>query len=908
MNYFCTFAQNFIKSIVKANMMTAKEIRESYKKFFEQKGHAIVPSAPMVIKDDPTLMFTNAGMNQWKDIILGTRDPEPRRRADTQKCLRVSGKHNDLEEVGHDTYHHTMFEMLGNWSFGDYFKEGAIDMAWEYLVDVLKLNPEDLYVTVFEGDPSEGLERDDEAAGYWAKHVPADHIINGNKHDNFWEMGDTGPCGPCSEIHVDSRPAEEKKNGKPGRELVNQDDPQVIEIWNLVFMQYNRKADGSLEKLSMNVIDTGMGFERLVRMLQGKHSNYDTDIFQPIIKLEEQITGLKYTTFEEEEAAGGATSEQQEQTNVAMRVCADHLRAVAFSIADGQLPSNAKAGYVIRRILRRAVRYAYTFLGQKEAFLYKLLPVLVEEMGDAFPELKAQQQLISRVMKEEEDSFLRTLSNGINLLNGAMDELKAHQQTELDGTQAFRLFDTYGFPLDLTELICRENGYTVNVEQFKVEMQKQKERARNAAQVENSDWVILREGEQQFVGYDYSEYSCHILRYRKVTQKKNTFYELVLDQTPFYGEMGGQVGDQGVLAGENETVEIIDTKRENNQSIHIVSELPKDPSAEFMACVDTDKRSASAANHTATHLLDYALKQVLGDHVEQKGSYVSADTLRFDFSHYQKVTDEELRQVERMVNQMIREDIPLDEHRNMPLDEAREMGAIALFGEKYGDKVRVVRFGPSCEFCGGIHAQSTGRIGMFKIVSEASVAAGIRRIEAITGKNCEEAIYVMEDTMRALKAMFNNAKDLRGVIAKYIEEHASMKKDIERFEAQAIERAKQNLVERAENIEGVRVVKTILPLEAAAAKDLAFKVREALPENLLCVIGSTAGQKPLLTVMLSDDLVRDRGLNAGQMVREAARLIQGGGGGQPHFASAGGKNLEGIGAAVDKVVALAFGK
>ena len=889
-------------------MMTANEIRDSFKNYFESKQHAIVPSAPMVIKDDPTLMFTNAGMNQWKDIILGTREPEPRRRADTQKCLRVSGKHNDLEEVGHDTYHHTMFEMLGNWSFGDYFKEGAIDMAWEYLVDVLKLNPEDLYVTVFEGSPEENIPRDDEAAQFWAKHVPADHIINGSKHDNFWEMGDTGPCGPCSEIHVDSRPAEEKKNGKPGRELVNQDDPQVIEIWNLVFMQYNRKADGSLEKLSMNVIDTGMGFERLVRMLQGKHSNYDTDIFQPIIKLEEQITGLKYTTFEEEEAAGGATSEQQEQTNVAMRVCADHLRAVAFSIADGQLPSNAKAGYVIRRILRRAVRYAYTFLGQKEAFLYKLLPVLVEEMGDAFPELKAQQQLISRVMKEEEDSFLRTLSNGINLLNGAMDELKAHQQTELDGTQAFRLFDTYGFPLDLTELICRENGYTVNVEQFKVEMQKQKERARNAAQVENSDWVILREGEQQFVGYDYSEYSCHILRYRKVTQKKNTFYELVLDQTPFYGEMGGQVGDQGVLAGENETVEIIDTKRENNQSIHIVSELPKDPSAEFMACVDTDKRSASAANHTATHLLDYALKQVLGDHVEQKGSYVSADTLRFDFSHYQKVTDEELRQVERMVNQMIREDIPLDEHRNMPLDEAREMGAIALFGEKYGDKVRVVRFGPSCEFCGGIHAQSTGRIGMFKIVSEASVAAGIRRIEAITGKNCEEAIYVMEDTMRALKAMFNNAKDLRGVIAKYIEEHASMKKDIERFEAQAIERAKQNLVERAENIEGVRVVKTILPLEAAAAKDLAFKVREALPENLLCVIGSTAGQKPLLTVMLSDNLVRDRGLNAGQMVREAARLIQGGGGGQPHFASAGGKNLEGIGAAVDKVVALAFGK
>ena len=702
-------------------MLTAKEIRNSFKKFFESKGHTIVPSAPMVIKDDPTLMFTNAGMNQWKDIILGTRAPEPRRRADTQKCLRVSGKHNDLEEVGHDTYHHTMFEMLGNWSFGDYFKEGAIDMAWEYLVDVLKLNPEDLYVTVFEGDPTEGLERDDEAAGYWLKHVPADHIINGNKHDNFWEMGDTGPCGPCSEIHVDSRPAEEKAKGVPGRELVNKDDPQVIEIWNLVFMQYNRKADGSLEKLSMNVIDTGMGFERLVRMLQGKHSNYDTDIFQPIIQQEENITGLKYG--------------EKEEVDVAMRVCADHLRAVAFSIADGQLPSNAKAGYVIRRILRRAVRYAYTFLNQREAFLYKLLPVLIEEMGDSFPELPAQRDLIGRVMKEEEDSFLRTLDRGINLLNSAMDELKANKQTVLDGTAAFRLFDTYGFPLDLTELICRENGFTVDEEEFNKEMQKQKERARNAAQVENSDWVELRPGEQQFVGYDYTEYECHILRYRKVTQKKNVFYELVLDATPFYGEMGGQVGDQGVLVSENETVNIIDTKRENNQSIHIVKELPKDLSADFMACVDVDKREASAANHTATHLLDYALKQVLGDHVEQKGSLVGPDTLRFDFSHFQKVTDEELREVERLVNSLVRQDIPLDEHRETPLEEAKKMGAIALFGEKYGDKVRVVRFGPSCEFCGGIHAKSTGHIGMFKIVSEASVAAGIRRIEALTAKN-----------------------------------------------------------------------------------------------------------------------------------------------------------------------------
>ena len=689
----------------------------------------------------------------------------------------MSGKHNDLEEVGHDTYHHTMFEMLGNWSFGDYFKEGAIDMAWEYLVDVLKLNPADLYVTVFEGDPKEGLERDDEAAGYWLKHVPADHIINGNKHDNFWEMGDTGPCGPCSEIHVDSRPAEEKKNGKPGRELVNQDDPQVIEIWNLVFMQYNRKADGSLEKLSMNVIDTGMGFERLVRMMQGKHSNYDTDIFQPIIKAEEQITGLKYTTYEEEANSQEPIAKSQEDINVAMRVCADHLRAVSFSIADGQLPSNAKAGYVIRRILRRAVRYAYTFLGQKEAFLYKLLPTLVEEMGDAFPELKAQQTLIGRVIKEEEDSFLRTLDKGISLLDKAMTEIKSQQQTAnsqqlvLDGVQAFRLFDTYGFPLDLTELICRENGFTVNEEQFNVEMQKQKERARNAAAVENSDWTELAAGEQQFVGYDYTEYTCHILRYRKVTQKKNEFYELVLDYTPFYGEMGGQVGDCGVLVNEAETIEIIDAKRENNQTVHIVKQLPKDPTAEFMACVDTDKRDASAANHTATQLLDYALKQVLGDHVEQKGSFVSPDTLRFDFSHFEKVSDEQLRQVERMVNDMIRQDIQLDEHRDVPFDEAKKLGAIALFGEKYGDKVRVVRFGPSCEFCGGIHASSTGRIGFFKIISEASVAAGIRRIEAKTGKECEELLYDIEDTLKAIKSFFNNAKDLQGVIQKYIEEH-----------------------------------------------------------------------------------------------------------------------------------------
>ena len=851
-------------------MMTANEIRESFKKFFEGKGHKIVPSAPMVIKDDPTLMFTNAGMNQWKDIILGTRDPEPRRRADSQKCLRVSGKHNDLEEVGHDTYHHTMFEMLGNWSFGDYFKEGAIDMAWEYLVDVLHLDPADLYVTVFEGSPEENLERDDEAARYWAKHVPADHIINGNKHDNFWEMGDTGPCGPCSEIHLDSRTPEEKAK-VPGRELVNKDDPQVIEIWNLVFMQYNRKADGSLEKLSMNVIDTGMGFERLVRALQGKHSNYDTDIFQPVIKEISRLSGLEYG--------------KDEKTDVAMRVVADHLRAVAFSIADGQLPGNAKAGYVIRRILRRAVRYAYTFLGQKDAFLFRLVPTLVSEMGAAYPELEAQRELIMRVIKEEEDSFLRTLSNGISMLNEAMDEVKAAGKSELDGAKAFRLFDTYGFPLDLTELICRENGLTVDEKQFDEEMQKQ--------------------NEQTFVGYDYTEYECHILRYRKVTQKKSTFYELVLDNTPFYGEMGGQVGDCGVLVSENETIDIIDTKRENNLSVHIVKALPKQPEADFMACVDTDKREASAANHTATHLLDYALKQVLGDHVEQKGSYVSPDTLRFDFSHFQKVSDEELRQVERIVNDMIRQDIPLDEHRDMPLDEAKKMGAIALFGEKYGDKVRVVKFGPSVEFCGGIHARSTGRIGMLKIVSESSVAAGVRRIEAKTGKECEELLYNIEDAMKAIRALFNNAKDLKGVIEKYIEEHDSMKKSIEHFQAEAVEQTKEKLLAQARIVNGVKVVTAVMPMKQDMAKDLVFKLRAAADGHLLCVVGSVYEGRPTLSVMISDDLVADHNLNAGQMVREAAKLIQGGGGGQPHFATAGGKNTDGLSAAVDKVVELA---
>ena len=874
-------------------MMTANEIRDSYKKFFESKGHTIEPSAPMVIKDDPTLMFTNAGMNQWKDIILGQRDPEPRRRADSQKCLRVSGKHNDLEEVGHDTYHHTMFEMLGNWSFGDYFKEGAIDMAWEFLVDVLHLDPKDLYATVFEGSPEEGLSRDDEAASIWAKYLPADHIINGNKHDNFWEMGDTGPCGPCSEIHLDSRSAEEKAK-VPGNQLVNQDNPQVIEIWNIVFMQFNRKANGSLEPLSMNVIDTGMGFERLVRAIQGKNSNYDTDVFQPIIRRIGELSGFTYG--------------KDEKVDVAMRVIADHLRAISFSIADGQLPSNAKAGYVIRRILRRAVRYAYTFLGQREAFLCKLVPTLVEEMGGAYPELKAQQVLIGRVMQEEEESFLRTLSTGITMLEGVIAATKQEGKDTVDGTKAFTLFDTYGFPLDLTELICHENGMKVDEAGFNTEMQKQKERARNAAAVETDDWVILKEGETQFKGWDYTEHDCHILRYRRVQQKKQTYYELVLDTTPFYAEMGGQVGDKGVLKSETETVEIFDTKRENNLPIHLTKKLPAQPEVAFHAVVDLKARRGSEANHTATHLLDQALREVLGTHVEQKGSLVTPDYLRFDFSHFQKVTPEELRQVERIVNRRIREDIPLTEHRDVAMEDAKKLGAIALFGEKYGDRVRVVQFGESVEFCGGCHAQSTGRIGLIRIVSESSVAAGVRRIEAITGEAAEESIYAEEDVLNNLKSFFNNAKDITAVIKKTIEENDGLKKQVEGYVKEQLSVLRDKLVADAVEQQGVRLVQSVIPTAVApdAVKDLAFQIAGMLPENTLCVLGSTYEGKPLLTVMISKDLVANRQLNAGALVREAAKLIKGGGGGAPHFATAGGKDANGLEEAVKKVIALAL--
>lgn len=869
-------------------MLTAKEIRESFKAYFASKGHTIVPSAPMVLKGDPTLMFTNAGMNQWKDIILGTCEPEPRRRADSQKCLRVSGKHNDLEEVGHDTYHHTMFEMLGNWSFGDYFKEGAIDMAWEYLVNVLHLDPADLYVTVFEGSAEEKLERDNEAAGYWLKHVPSDHIINGNKHDNFWEMGDTGPCGPCSEIHLDSRSPEEKAK-IPGRELVNKDDPQVIEIWNLVFMQYNRKADGSLEKLSMNVIDTGMGFERLVRALQGKHSNYDTDVFQPIIRVISNMCGKEYG--------------KEENVDVAMRVIADHLRAVAFSIADGQLPSNAKAGYVIRRILRRAVRYGYTFLDFKEAFIYKLLPVLIETMGDAYPELEAQKTLIERVIQEEENSFLRTLETGIRLLEKKMEETKNSGSKTLSGVDAFILYDTYGFPLDLTELILRENGMEANIEEFNVEMQKQKERARHAAAVETGDWITIKEGETEFVGYDFFECDAEILRYRQIKQKNKTQYQVVLDKSPFYAEMGGQVGDSGWLINGNEKIAVIDTKRENNLPIHIIEKLPQDITADFTAKIDAKKRIQSECNHSATHLLHESLREVLGSHVEQKGSYVSPDVLRFDFSHFQKVTDEEIRKVEQLVSEKIRADYKLEEHRNMPIDEAKKLGAMALFGEKYGDKVRVVKYGNSIELCGGTHIPSTGMIGSLRIISESSVAAGVRRIEAVTAEKAENYTFMLQDTLKELRALFNNVPNLAQTIRKSIEENAELKKQVSEYIKEKVQTLKKELIAKAVVRNGVKLIVFKGEASVDAIKDLAFQIKgEAQSEEkVFFVAGIKDGAKCALMVSISDSLVKE-GLNAGKLVKDASKLIQGGGGGQPHFATAGGKNADGIDAAVDAIL------
>ena len=866
-------------------MLTAKETRESFIEFFRSKGHQIVPSAPMVIKDDPTLMFTNAGMNQFKDIILGNVAIKYPRIADSQKCLRVSGKHNDLEEVGHDTYHHTMFEMLGNWSFGDYFKQEAIDWAWEYLTEVLKLNPEHLYATVFEGYAPEGLERDNEAAAIWEKHLPKDHIINGNRHDNFWEMGDTGPCGPCSEIHIDIRSDEEKAKIS-GRELVNGSHPQVIEIWNLVFMQYNRKADGSLEPLPNKVIDTGMGFERLCMALQGKTSNYDTDVFQPLITKIGEIANKKYG--------------DDKQCDVAMRVVADHVRTIAFSIADSQLPSNAKAGYVIRRILRRAVRYGYTFLGQREAFMYRLIDTLIESMGEAYPEIKIQSTLIKNVIKEEEDSFLRTLETGIKMLDKVIADTKAAGKDKISGTDAFVLYDTYGFPLDLTELILRENGLEANIDEFNAEMAKQKQRARNAAAVEATDWVELKEGETEFVGYDLEEVDTEILRYRKVKQKNNEFYQIVLSRTPFYAEMGGQVGDKGTLTCGDEVIEIFDTKRENNLPIHLSKKLPSDVTETFHATINKKARHAIAANHTATHLLHEALREVLGTHVEQKGSYVDAKMLRFDFSHFQKMTQEEIRKVERLANEKVRMAIPRDERRNMPIADARALGAMALFGEKYGDSVRVIKYGSSIELCGGTHADNTGNIGLIKIVSESSIAAGIRRIEAITGENVEDAIYSIEDTLGKVRELLNNTPNVLVALQKSIAENASLRKQAEEYMQERIKNLSKQVLADAVETGSVKIAYLKGPRIADVVKGVALDLKANVKENIIFLAATQENGRPTLTVMIAENLVSEA-LNASKIVREAAKLIQGGGGGQPYFAQAGGKNCDGLSSALDKM-------
>ena len=872
-------------------MLTAKEIRESYKDFFKSKGHHIVPSAPMVIKDDPTLMFTNAGMNQFKDIILGNKAPKYTRVADSQKCLRVSGKHNDLEEVGMDTYHHTMFEMLGNWSFGDYFKKEAISWAWEYLVDVLKLDPERLYATVFEGAPDEGLSRDDEAAEIWSKNLPLSHIINGNKHDNFWEMGDTGPCGPCSEIHIDLR-TDEERAAVDGASLVNKDHPQVIEIWNLVFMQFNRKADGSLEPLPAKVIDTGMGFERLCMALQGKRSNYDTDVFTPLIDKISSLSGLKYG--------------EDKKVDIAMRVIADHVRTIAFSIADSQLPGNAKAGYVIRRILRRAVRYAYTFLGQKSAFMYRLVDTLIESMGDAYPEIVSQRDLIMKVIKEEEDAFLRTLENGIRMLDDAMQSARAKGLDMISGKQAFTLYDTYGFPLDLTLLILKENGMTLNQAEFDAEMEAQKQRARNAAAVEATDWITVHEGEQKFVGYDETSVETEILRYRRVKQKNREYYQIILAETPFYAEMGGQVGDRGTLTDleTGETIEIYDTKRENGIGVHLAKKMPATPAARFRASIDTEARMATSCNHTATHLLHEALREVLGTHVEQRGSFVSPDVLRFDFSHFQKLTPEEISKVEHIVNRRIREAISRDEHRNVPIEEARKMGAMALFGEKYGDEVRVIRYGDSVELCGGTHVPNTGNIGMLRIISESSIAAGIRRIEAITGENLEKAIDEMTSTLHDIAAMFNNAPDVVAALRRSIEENAELRRQAEDYFNERVNNIATEALAKATVEHGIKVVVLKGIRLPDLVKGVAFNIRARVNEpTVFLAATSDPSGKPLLTVMVTEDLVKE-GKNASVIVREAAKEIKGGGGGQPGFAQAGGKNAEGLEAAFNKMLQL----
>ena len=866
--------------------MTANEIRQQFLDFFASKEHTIVPSAPMVIKNDPTLMFTNAGMNQFKDIFLGNSTRKTPRAADTQKCLRVSGKHNDLEAVGHDGRHHTMFEMLGNWSFGDYFKKEAISWAWELLTEVYKIDKEKLYVTVFEGSAEDGTTLDEEARQAWLEHVPANHIVLGNKHDNFWEMGETGPCGPCSEIHIDIRTPEEKASGVPGKDLVNKSDPHVIEIWNLVFMQFERKADGHLEPLPAKNIDTGMGFERLCAVLQGKNSNYDSDVFTGLLGKLGELSGHKYG--------------ESADTDVAMRVCSDHIRAIAFSIADGQLPSNVKAGYVIRRILRRAVRYGYTFLGFSEPFLCRLLPQLIEDMGDAYPELKAQQKLIESVIREEELAFLRTLDRGIKLLDDYM--AKNATTKVLPGVDAFVLYDTFGFPIDLTELIAGEKGYKVDLEGFQVELGKQKERARNATANEFGDWTVYHEGEDvQFTGYDTVEQpGALLLKSRKVVQKNKEMLQLVFNVTPFYGEMGGEVGDTGIaVAADGEEIKILNTVKENNLTIHIADRLPADCSGEFVLKVDATRRQAIANNHSCTHLLDQALREIVGTHVEQKGSFVCDKYFRFDFSHFEKLSDEQIRAVEARVNELIRSNFPLVENREATMEEAKGMGAIALFGEKYGDRVRVVKFGPSVELCGGCHTSSTGKIGFFKISSEAAIAAGIRRIEAVTGAEAEAMVYGMQDTIRSARAMFNNAPALTEAIRRMIEENDSYKKQLAEVAKGKTLQFKKELLASAVEQNGRRVVKISQPCDLAMLRDAATMLQKEA-DNLVIAAAFEAAGKPQLLLMYSQDLVA-AGMNAGADIREAAKLIQGGGGGQPGLATAGGKEIAGLSAALDKL-------
>ncbi len=867
--------------------MESNKIRQAFLDFFASKEHAIVPSAPMVVKGDPTLMFTNAGMNQFKDIFLGNAPRKYPRAADTQKCLRVSGKHNDLEEVGHDTYHHTMFEMLGNWSYGDYFKKEAIEWAWELLHDVYKLPAERMYATVFEGSEEDGVPFDQEAYDYWLRFLPADHIIRGNKHDNFWEMGETGPCGPCSEIHFDLRDEAEIAQ-KPGREMVNAGHPQVIEIWNLVFMQFNRKANGSLEELPARNVDTGMGFERLCMILQGKKSNYDTDVFQPTIGRIAALAGKRYG--------------EEQKADVAMRVIADHLRAIAFSIADGQLPSNVKAGYVIRRILRRAVRYGYTYLGFNEPTLCKLVPGLVEQMGGQFPELRAQQSLIEKVIEEEEASFLRTLATGINLLDGVIERTKAEGKELISGVEAFELYDTFGFPIDLTELIAREQGVGVDLAAFEKELQAQKERSRNAAAVDTDDWVELFPCKESiFTGYDTLTEQVRIARYRRVSSKGRTSYQLVFDRTPFYGNSGGQIGDIGYIENANERIAVVATEKENGLIIHIVEALPENPAAEFTAQVDAAKRQSAANNHSATHLMHEALRKVLGTHVEQKGSMVTPELLRFDFSHFQKVTPEELREVERLVNRAVRANYPLEENRNATKEEAAACGAMMLFGEKYGDRVRMVKFGSSVELCGGTHTSATGNIGFFKILNESAISAGVRRIEAVTGEQAEQVLYAAEDTLRNVGEYLNNSQVVQAV-KKMIENNDALSKEVEAMRREQVAQWADKIVASTPERDGMQLFTTQTDRRADVVKDLAYNLRSRSP-RLVFVVGTLQGGKPMLTVMLGDEITA-QGVNAGAVVREAAKLMQGGGGGQAFFATAGGKNPEGLQAAIDKAVEL----